>query len=217
MNREESLVRVVLGTNNRGKLTELRAMLEPLGVDVRPLSEFSKEAPEESGLTFIENAILKARHATRVSGLPAIADDSGIEVEALGGAPGVYSARYAGENASDEENLRRLLAELEGRPTHERAARYCCALAFLRFERDPFPILAQASWAGRITTEPRGTGGFGYDPIFELPELGVTVAELPAEQKNEMSHRGQALRQLVGHLRADEWLRSALTTRFTGA
>lgn len=208
-------MRVVLGTNNRGKLSELRAMLEPLGFDVRPLSEFTKEVPQESGLTFVENAILKARHAARLSGLPAIADDSGIEVEALGGAPGVYSARYAGENASDEANLRRLLVELEGRPMHERAARYCCALAFLRFERDPFPILAQASWTGRITLKPRGTGGFGYDPIFELPDLGLTAAELPAARKNELSHRGEALRQLVEHLRADEWLKSGLAPRST--
>jgi XTP/dITP diphosphohydrolase len=196
-------MRVVLATGNRGKLQELRAMLEPLAIEVVPLSEFTREAVAETGLTFVENAIIKARHAAQLAQLPAIADDSGVEVDALHGAPGIYSARYAGEHASDEDNLRKLLASLDGRPAAERSARYCCALVYMRWEHDPFPLISQASWEGRITTAPRGSGGFGYDPIFELPQRGVTVAELPAEEKNRVSHRGQALRGLVEQLKKE--------------
>jgi len=193
-------MRVVLATGNPGKLQELRAMLEPLAIEVVPLSEFTRTAVAETGLTFIENAIIKARHAAQLAQLPAIADDSGIEVDALHGAPGIYSARYAGEHSSDEDNLHKLLAALEGRTAIERTARYCCALVYMRWEHDPFPLISQGSWEGRITTAPRGTGGFGYDPIFELPQRGVTVAQLPAAEKNQLSHRGQALRGLVEQL-----------------
>jgi XTP/dITP diphosphohydrolase len=196
-------MRVVLATANPGKLQELRAMLEPLAIEVVPLSQFARDAVPETGLTFVENAIIKARHAAELAQLPAIADDSGLEVDALQGAPGIYSARYAGEHASDDDNLRKLLAALDGRKASERTARYCCALVFMRCGHDPFPLISQASWEGRIGAVPRGSGGFGYDPIFELPERGVTVAELPAAEKNQLSHRGQALRGLVVQLRRE--------------
>jgi XTP/dITP diphosphohydrolase len=195
-------MRVVLATGNRGKLEELRAMLEPLAIEVVPLSQFTRDSVAETGLTFVENAIIKARHAAQLAQLPAIADDSGVEVDALHAAPGIYSARYAGEHASDEDNLRKLLAALDGRPAAERTARYCCALVYMRWEHDPFPLISQASWEGRIATAPRGSGGFGYDPIFELPQRGVTVAELPAEEKNRLSHRAQALQGLVEQLKS---------------
>jgi XTP/dITP diphosphohydrolase len=193
-------MRVVLATGNPGKLQELRAMLEPLAIEVVPLSQFTRTAIPETGLTFVENAIIKARHAAQLAKLPAIADDSGLEVDALQGAPGIYSARYAGEHASDEDNLRKLLAVLSGRKAAERTARYCCALVYMRWEHDPFPLISQASWEGRITQAPRGSGGFGYDPIFELSQRSVTVAELPAAEKNQLSHRGKALRGLVAQL-----------------
>ena len=178
-------------------------MLEPLAIEVLPLSQFTRTAVAETGLTFVENAIIKARHAAQLAQLPAIADDSGLEVDALQGAPGIYSARYAGEHASDEDNLRKLLAALDGRAAAERTARYCCALVYMRWEHDPFPLVSQASWEGRIASAPRGNGGFGYDPIFELPQREVTVAELPAAEKNQLSHRGQALRGLVTQLKKE--------------
>jgi XTP/dITP diphosphohydrolase len=193
-------MRVVLATGNPGKLQELRAMLEPLAIEVVPLSQFTRTAIPETGLPFVENAIIKARHAAQLAKLPAIADDSGLEVDALQGAPGIYSARYAGEHASDEDNLRKLLGVLSGRKAAERTARYCCALVYMRWEHDPFPLISQASWEGRITEAPRGSGGFGYDPIFELSQRSVTVAELPAAEKNQQSHRGKALRGLVAQL-----------------
>ena len=196
-------MRVVLATGNPGKLQELRAMLEPLAIEIVPLSQFSRTAVPETGLTFVENAISKARHAAQLAKLPAIADDSGLEVDALQGAPGIYSARYAGEHASDEDNLRKLLAALSGRKAAERTARYCCALVYMRWEHDPFPLISQASWEGRIGETPRGSGGFGYDPIFELPQRAITVAELPAEEKTQLSHRGQALRGLVAQLKRE--------------
>ena len=196
-------MRLVIATGNAGKLKELRELLPPPAFEVLPQSQFTSVSVEETGLTFVENAILKARHAAQVSGLPAIADDSGLEVDALEGAPGIYSARYAGEHASDDDNLRKLLAALAGRKASERTARYCCALVYMRLVHDPFPLISQASWEGRIGETPRGSGGFGYDPIFELPERGVTVAELPAAEKNQLSHRGQALRGLVAHLRRE--------------
>jgi XTP/dITP diphosphohydrolase len=193
-------MRVVLATGNPGKLQELRAMLEPLAIEVVPLSQFTRTAVPETGLTFVENAIIKARHAAQLAKLPAIADDSGLEVDVLQGAPGIYSARYAGEHASDEDNLRKLLAVLSGRKAAERTARYCCALVYMRWEHDPFPLISQGSWEGRITEAPRGSGGFGYDPIFELSQRSVTVAELPAAEKNQLSHRCKALRGLVAQL-----------------
>jgi XTP/dITP diphosphohydrolase len=194
-------MRVVLATKNPGKLREFQALLAPLGFEVFPQSDFTGESAAETAPTFIENAILKARHAARAARLPAIADDSGIEVDALHGAPGVYSARYAGESASDAANLHKLRAELRDIPQKHRAARYQCALAYLRWDADPSPLLAQASWEGRVIDAPRGASGFGYDPIFEVAGRGLTAAELSAEEKNRLSHRGKALRLLVDQLR----------------
>lgn len=195
-------MRLVLATGNAGKLKELRELLAPLAFEVLPQSQFTAVGAAETGLTFVENAILKARHAAQAAGLPAIADDSGLEVDALDGEPGIHSARYAGEHASDEENLRKLLSALQGTPASQRTARYQCALVFMRSARDPSPLICQASWEGRIIATPRGNGGFGYDPVFELLDRGVTAAELPAAEKNLLSHRGQALRGLVSQLRS---------------
>lgn len=200
-------MRLVLATNNSGKIDELQALLAPLDIEVLRQSQFTQVAAEETGLSFVENAILKARHAARAAGLPAIADDSGIEVDALRGAPGIYSARYAGAAASDQDNLEKLLRELRDVPPAQRTARYRCALAFMRWDLDPSPLVCQASWEGRIIDTPRGHGGFGYDPIFEIG--AVTVAEMPATEKNLRSHRGQALRLLV------EQMQRELTTHGT--
>jgi XTP/dITP diphosphohydrolase len=196
-------MRVVIASGNPGKLRELNALLAPLGFHAAPQSEFTAESAEETALTFVENAILKARHACRASGLPAIADDSGIQVDALRGAPGVYSARYAGAGAGDEANLQKLLGELAGLTRSQRTARYQCVLVYLRFDADPAPIIAQASWPGRILESPRGSGGFGYDPIFQPAERDLAAAELSAEEKNRLSHRGKALRLLLDQLRAE--------------
>jgi XTP/dITP diphosphohydrolase len=196
-----SAMHLVLATGNAGKLKELRELLTPPAFEVLPQSQFTSVSVEETGLSFIENAILKARHAAEASGLPAIADDSGLEVDVLDGAPGIYSARYAGEGASDEANLRKLLATLQEIPAAQRTARYQCALVFMRSAGDPSPLICQASWEGRIIDTPRGSGGFGYDPIFELTDRAVTVAELPSPEKNRLSHRGKALRGLVAQLR----------------
>lgn len=195
-------LRIVLATTNAAKRRELAELLSPWQVEVLPQSDFTQESIPETGLTFVENAILKARHATSKSGLPAVADDSGIEVDALQGRPGIYSARYAGPGASDADNLQHLLAELEGVPRDSRSARYRCALVYLRFEADPAPVVCQASWEGHILTEPRGTGGFGYDPVFQVAGRDVTAAELPADEKNRLSHRGKALRMLLRELEA---------------
>ncbi len=194
-------MRVVLATNNPGKLREFRELLAPLGFDVQPLAQFTSVNAEETGLSFIENAILKARHASLAANLPAIADDSGIEVGLLRGAPGIYSARYAGVGASDEQNRLKLIEAVADVPAAQRTARYQCALAFMRWATDPSPLICQASWEGRVINRPRGSGGFGYDSIFELPALGKTAAELTPEEKNQVSHRGQALRELVARLR----------------
>ncbi|MEY4932465.1 MAG: hypothetical protein RLZZ403_785 [Pseudomonadota bacterium] len=194
--------RIVLATTNSAKLRELEALLSPWQVEVLAQSAFTSDSVPETGLTFVENAILKARHAAARSGLPAVADDSGIEVDALQGRPGIYSARYAGPGASDADNLQRLLVELEGVRPDKRSARYRCALAYMRFESDPAPIICQASWEGCILTEPRGEGGFGYDPVFRVAGLDLTAAELPATEKNQLSHRGKALHMLVRELEA---------------
>jgi len=192
--------RLVLATGNAGKLREMRAILAPWSVDVRPQSEFTGAAAEETGLSFVENAILKARFAAAASGLPAIADDSGLEVDALHGAPGIYSARYAGSGADDAANNARLLLELDAMPDAARAARYRCAMVFLRWPLDPSPLVRQASWEGRIARVPRGSGGFGYDPLFLVGDGDVTAAEMEPARKNEVSHRGKALRALVAAL-----------------
>jgi len=191
---------LVLASSNPGKVREINQMLAGLDLNVVPQSDFKVIDAEETGLTFVENALLKARNATRHTGLPAIADDSGIEVDYLNGAPGIYSARYAGKNASDEQNLRRLLDDLVGIPEAERTARFQCLMVYLRHEFDPTPIICQGTWEGRILLEPRGANGFGYDPIFFVPTHNCSSAELPPEVKNKLSHRGQALRLLVAAL-----------------
>jgi XTP/dITP diphosphohydrolase len=194
-------MKAVLASSNAGKLRELAAILSPLGYELVTQNSLGIDTPPETGTTFAENALLKARHAARLSGFPAIADDSGIEVDALDGRPGVYSARYAGEGATDLANLQKMLAELRGVPTDRRSARYQCVIAFARSADDPAPLIAHGSWEGRVLTAPRGTGGFGYDPIFQPVGLDVSAAELSAEEKNARSHRGEALRVLARLLR----------------
>lgn len=189
--------KVVLATGNKKKVEELNALLADLNYAVVPQSEFNVESVPETGTTFVENAIIKARHAARITGLPAIADDSGIEVDALLGRPGVYSARYAGEDASDQDNLEKLLEEMNGVPPVLRTARYWCVLVYMRHADDPTPIICQASWEGSLATEPSGENGFGYDPIFNVPDLDCTAAELEPATKNRLSHRGKALSQLA--------------------
>lgn len=190
-------MKAVLASSNKGKLKELAAILAPFGYALVTQSSLGIDTPPETGVTFAENALLKARHAAQLSGLPSIADDSGIEVDALDGRPGVYSARYAGESASDQDNLLKMLGELRDVPTERRTARYQCVIAFVRAADDASPLIAHGSWEGRVLAQPRGTGGFGYDPIFEPIGLGKTAAELSAEEKNRQSHRGKALRALV--------------------
>lgn len=189
--------RFVLASGNRGKVREINQLLAELSIEVVPQSEFAVPEAEETGLTFVENAILKARNAAARTGLPAIADDSGLEVDALNGAPGIYSARYAGADASDADNLQRLLQELDARPDAERTARFQCLMVYLRHAADPTPLICQGTWEGRILSAPRGSGGFGYDPVFFVPDQQCSAAELPPEIKNRLSHRGQALRCLV--------------------
>ena len=189
--------KVVLATGNKKKVEELNALLADLNYIVVPQSEFNVESVPETGTTFVENAIIKARHAAHITGLPAIADDSGIEVDALLGRPGVYSARYAGEDASDQDNLEKLLEEMNGVPPVVRTARYWCVLVYMRHADDPTPIICQANWEGSLATEPSGENGFGYDPIFNVPDLDCTAAELEPATKNRLSHRGKALAQLA--------------------
>ena len=192
--------RIVLASNNKKKVAELNDMLLGLNFKVMPQSDFLVESVPETGSTFVENAIIKARHAARITGLPALADDSGLEVDALHGAPGVYSARFAGDDVSDEDNLNKLLDELNGIPPIMRSARYWCVLAFMRHADDPTPILCQASWEGQIITEPKGENGFGYDPIFFVPDTGCTAAQLPPLIKNQSSHRAKALKEMIEKL-----------------
>ena len=189
--------RIVLASNNKGKVREINQLLAQQRIDVVPQADFGIEEIEETGLSFVENAILKARNAARHSGLSAIADDSGIEVDALNGAPGIYSARYAGAGASDEENLLKLLQALRDTPEEERSARFQCLMVYLRHAEDPTPIICQGTWEGHILLEPRGDNGFGYDPVFYVPTHDRSAAELDAETKNGLSHRGQALRKLL--------------------
>lgn len=193
--------RVILASSNAGKLAELTALLAPLDFDLTPQQQFGIESPPETGATFLDNALLKARHAARRRALPAIADDSGIEVDALGKAPGVRSARFAGKDGADEENLTKLLTQMRDVPVAERSARYRCVIAFVRYADDEDPIIAQGSWEGSIAEAARGAGGFGYDPIF-VPAGDVrTAAELAPAEKNAVSHRALALRALVAQLR----------------
>ena len=188
--------RLVLASGNAGKLAEFNALLADVGFDVRPQSEFGVEDAEETGLTFIENAILKARHASQATGLPALADDSGLVVDALGGAPGLYSARYAGEHGNHAANIDKLLHELLDVPDERRSARFVCVLALLRHADDPQPLIAQGLWEGRILHARQGDGGFGYDPVFFSPTDHMSAAELPSDVKNLVSHRGRALAML---------------------
>ncbi|MGE0857625.1 MAG: RdgB/HAM1 family non-canonical purine NTP pyrophosphatase [Gammaproteobacteria bacterium] len=192
----------VLATGNAGKAREIAALLAGFDMRVRAQSEFGIEGPEETGTTFVENAILKARHAAHASGLPAMADDSGIVVDALGGAPGVYSARYAGPSASDADNLAKLLADMRDVPEDRRGCRFVCVMVAMRSAVDPLPLIATGVWEGRLLSTARGTGGFGYDPIFWVPDEGLSSAELPPAHKNALSHRGQALRALSAGLAA---------------
>ena len=200
------MTRIVLASLNEGKLRELAALLAPLSVTLLPQRAYAIDPVPETGSTFLANALLKARHAAQHAGLPALADDSGIEVDALGGRPGVHSARYAGEGASDSANLERLLAELAGVPAVQRAARYQCVIVLVRSAADPAPLIASGTWEGHIAIAARGTGGFGYDPVF-VPAGGErTAAELGAAEKNAVSHRGQALRSLVAMMREDGYI-----------
>jgi XTP/dITP diphosphohydrolase len=192
------LSRVVVASGNPGKLRELDALLRPLGIDALAQAALDVPEAEEPHPTFIENALAKARNAARHTGLPALADDSGILADALNGEPGVHSARYAGEPKSDERNNRKLVERLRDAPT--RAAHYYCAIVLVRHAEDPQPILAEGIWCGEVILEPRGRGGFGYDPYFLLPQLGLTAAELDPAHKNRISHRGQALAMLASRL-----------------
>ncbi|WP_313071340.1 XTP/dITP diphosphatase [Atlantibacter hermannii] len=193
--------KVVLATGNAGKVRELASLLQDFGLDIVAQNDLGVESAEETGLTFIENSILKARHAAAITGLPAIADDSGLAVDALGGAPGIYSARYAGVDASDRQNLEKLLVALKDVPDGQRQAQFHCVLVYLRHADDPTPLVFHGVWPGEITHAPAGEGGFGYDPIFYVPSEGKTAAELTREEKSAISHRGQALKQLLEAMR----------------
>ncbi len=196
--------KVVLASGNPGKLKEFQHLLSDCGLDVRPQSEFSIGNIEETGLTFVENAILKARHAAKKSGLPAISDDSGIEVDALMGAPGIYSARFSGEGATDKKNNIQLLKQLKDVTEEKRTARYQCVLVYMRHGEDPTPIICQASWEGRILCEERGENGFGYDPLFFVPTHGCTSAELEKSVKSTISHRAKAMQKLLVEIEGKE-------------
>jgi len=189
--------RIVLATGNAGKLKEIREIFSGLDVGIMAQSDFDILEAVEDGLSFVENAIIKARNAAAHTGLPALSDDSGIEVEALNGEPGIHSARYAG---NDESNIQRLLRELDGVADDNRTARFQCVMVYLRHTNDPVPVIAQGSWEGRILQAPQGEDGFGYDPVFYVPERDCSAAELSAEDKNTLSHRGKALRQMLDFL-----------------
>lgn len=193
--------KIVLASNNKGKVREFSEMLSTLDMEVLPQATFNIEDADETGLTFVENAIIKARHASAIANLPAIADDSGLEVDALNGAPGIYSARYSGEGATDEKNLLKLLDALKDVPEEKRTARFQCVLVYMRHAEDPTPLICQGTWEGIITTKPQGENGFGYDPVFYVPTHKCSSAELGAEEKNSISHRGQALKLLLNALK----------------
>jgi XTP/dITP diphosphohydrolase len=186
--------KVVLATGNKGKVKELGQMLAPFTIEVLPQSKFNVSSVAETGTTFVENAIIKARHAAKETGLPAIADDSGLEVDFLKGAPGIYSSRFAGEDATDLDNLQKLLVEMKGVPSEKRTARFQCVLVYMSHFEDPTPVICQGTWEGVITEGPQGSEGFGYDPVFFVPSENCCSAQLDSAQKNKLSHRGQALR-----------------------
>jgi len=194
--------KLVIASNNAGKLREIERILQPLGLEILPQSAFNIPEVEEPYCTFVENCLTKARHASQHSGLPALADDSGICVDALNGAPGVYSARFAGEPKSDQRNNEKLIELLQGHSN--RRAHYYCIMVLVRHPEDPQPIIAEGAWHGEIIDAPRGSGGFGYDPYFLVPQLGQTGAELPMDVKNGMSHRGKALAELVAKMKAHD-------------
>jgi XTP/dITP diphosphohydrolase len=198
--KHKSPQKVVLASANPGKVREIGQLLAGLHINVVPQSEFGVPDVEETGLTFVENAIIKARNAALHTGLPAIADDSGIEVDALKRAPGIYSARYAGKGASDEDNLQKVLTELADVPEEERTARFQCLMVYMEHDTDPTPIICQGTWEGRIMFSPQGVNGFGYDPVFYVAAHQCTAAELESAEKNRLSHRGQALRKLLAEL-----------------
>jgi XTP/dITP diphosphohydrolase len=189
--------KIILASGNSGKLREFQQLLSGCGFDVLPQSDFFSESAEETGCTFVENALIKARYACRKTGLPSIADDSGIEVDALDGRPGVYSARYAGIDADDEKNNTLLLEELANVSDEKRTARYHAILVYMRHAEDPTPVICHGVWDGMILREPRGVGGFGYDPLFFLPDYQCSSAELTKEEKNRISHRGKAMKELL--------------------
>lgn len=194
------LNQIVLASGNAGKVHEIDQLLEGLNLEILPQSEFDVPEIEETGTTFVENAILKARNAAHHTGLPAIADDSGITVDVLYGRPGIYSARFAGVDATDEENIAKLISMVKPFPDEERTARFICSMVYLRYEEDPTPVIAEGVWEGQLLIDPKGQNGFGYDPIFYISSQQCTSAELPPEIKNKLSHRGQALRELLGQL-----------------
>ena len=193
---------IVLASGNQGKLAEFRQLLAPTQLEILPQSALFVPEAEETGLSFVENAILKARNAARHAVLPAIADDSGLEVDALHGAPGIFSARFAGPNADDAANNRKLLELMREVPDAERGARFQCVLVYLRHAEDPSPVICQGTWEGRLLTAPQGDNGFGYDPLFFVPDLNASAAQLEPALKNRLSHRGQALAKLLAALRA---------------
>ena len=193
---EDLLKTLVLASNNQGKLHELQQQLSPFNITLKMQGDYHIESIEETGLTFVENALLKARHVSRLTGLPALADDSGLIVNALNGAPGLFSARYAGENATDQLNNEKLLKTLHDIPDDQRQAYYYCCLVLLSHEHDPTPVICEGRWYGRILLAPKGDQGFGYDPIFYVPEHACSAAELSSDQKNQISHRAKAVSQL---------------------
>jgi len=193
-------MKVVLASNNMGKIKELRALLQHLQIDLIPQAELGIPDIEETGLTFVENALIKARHASCLSGLPAIADDSGLEVDALKGAPGIYSARYAGKHADAENNIQKLLSNLHDVPDEKRHAHFYCVLVFMAHDKDATPLICQGKWQGTILHSPQGKDGFGYDPVFYIPSEKQTAAELTLARKNVISHRGLALQSLLTKL-----------------
>ncbi len=191
----------VLATGNKGKVKEMSELLNSFSIDVLPQSQFNVSEVPETGTTFVENAIIKARHAAKATGLPAIADDSGLEVDFLSGQPGIYSARFSGENAADRDNIDLLLSKLEGIGREQRSARFQCVLVYMRHELDPTPIICQGTWEGSITESIHGENGFGYDPVFWVESDQATSAQLSKQRKGELSHRGKALKMLVEQLK----------------
>ena len=194
-------IKIVLASNNAGKVREINQLLSDADIEVVPQSDFNIPDADETGFTFVENAIIKARQAAELSGLPAIADDSGLEVDALNGAPGIYSARFSGEGATDEKNLLKLLEDIKDVPEAKRTARFQCLMVYMQHALDPTPIICQGTWEGVITFAPQGENGFGYDPVFFVPTHKCTSAELSPETKNQLSHRGQALQKIIGEIK----------------